>query len=1076
MKQVSNNYKNRVKEFGRQFDIKITYKQNGINTELGNAELNSVSPNFKGSLLKSTMKELVIDSTIDIPLKTILKCELGIFINYSYEYINFGNYRVVSSEYKADTKSYEIKCYDFMINAMTEYNGLHNFTFPATVKEYLTALCHEISLEFANEYGVFVNSERVINSDLYVGLGYTFRDIFDELSQVTASSICINNDNEVEVRYINNTNETIDGSYLKSVNVNFGKKYGPINSIVLSRSAGADNVYLQDEASVAQNGLHELKISDNQIMNFNDRSDYLPEILAKLGGLEYYINDFSSTGITFFELCDMYTINHENKNYKCIMFNDEINITQGIEENIYTEMPEDAETDYTKADKTDRKINQTYLIIDKQNQQIQAVISQTDSQNQKIAQITATVDELNSKISDIADITVSGESSYGVVNLTNVNESEPVYLKIRPIVDSITALYPANYLYPRNDLYMTNRKIQFKNTKTNEVFYYELPFDLLYMDEDNYDEFTLGYENNTCQLFKKCKYDTNGDIVKMITPSRIDYPYPTINLTEGDYEVSIVGHNRGYIYVTLMAKNIYTSQFYTKAETNSIIDQTSHSIDLSVNQKLSNYSTTLQMNSAITLKSNEITSSVNETFKNYSTTSQMNSSINQKANEITSSVSQTYATKTTTNALSSRIKQTATTIELATKDNNTSAGLTIRLKNEDGTQLDSKTANITMSGLVKFTDLSGKDATTIDGSNIKTGTISADRIGASSITASKLASSAVTADKISSSAITSSKISSNAITASKIASGAITADKISAGAITADKIATNAINADMISGGTINGNKITVTNLDAGNLKSGTLSSANIGIDNGTGFLKMLSGTAYNPYVSALNVSNKSNGISFRNSSTSGNAGSQIGTVHTENQNLVIDATGNILIGGSSMSEGAVGVWSGYIHAGNMSIGGNYINNDLGGQIAINQSIVLYPFRDGAAFVGGMNDSNKILTVGGSPSSLSVKESVEKKDTSDIPEILRNIDLYDYKYINEIENGKKDYGYIIDYLERIPNIDKYFDFMDASYKDINYKQISHERIEKFLLGAVIELQRQLDKFQEKNYNLSEEDK
>ena len=31
-------------------------------------------------------------------------------------------------------------------------------------------------------------------------------------------------------------------------------------------------------------------------------------------------------------------------------------------------MPEETETDYTKADKTDRRINQTYLIVDKQNQ------------------------------------------------------------------------------------------------------------------------------------------------------------------------------------------------------------------------------------------------------------------------------------------------------------------------------------------------------------------------------------------------------------------------------------------------------------------------------------------------------------------------------------------------------------------------------------------------------------------------------------------------------------------------------------------------------------------------------------
>ena len=55
--------------------------------------------------------------------------------------------------------------------------------------------------------------------------------------------------------------------------------------------------------SIEINGLCEIKIEDNQIMNMNNRDEYLPDILEKLDGLEYYINDFSSTGIVYYELC-----------------------------------------------------------------------------------------------------------------------------------------------------------------------------------------------------------------------------------------------------------------------------------------------------------------------------------------------------------------------------------------------------------------------------------------------------------------------------------------------------------------------------------------------------------------------------------------------------------------------------------------------------------------------------------------------------------------------------------------------------------------------------------------------------
>ena len=141
-----------------------------------------------------------------------------------------------------------------------------------------------------------------------------------------------------------------------------------------------------------------------------------------------------------------------------------------VEENIYTEVPEVSQTDYTKADKTDRKINQTYLIVDKQNQKIESVVSQTTEQNQKIAKVTQTVEELNSKISDIADITISGEDNDAMVEFTDINQSEPIRIVVRPIIENISFLYPANNLYPSDTLYPKSRIIRFENTKTNEIF------------------------------------------------------------------------------------------------------------------------------------------------------------------------------------------------------------------------------------------------------------------------------------------------------------------------------------------------------------------------------------------------------------------------------------------------------------------------------------------------------------------------------------------------------------------------------------------------------------------------------
>ena len=417
-----------------------------------------------------------------------------------------------------------------------------------------------------------------------------------------------------------------------------------------------DNVYRKNQQSIDANGLTEIKIIDNQIMNDNNRADYLDDLVSVLFDLEYYINDFSSTGILYYELCDRYDVHIGENSYSCVMLNDDVSRKNGLEEIVHTDMPEKTETDYTKADKDDRKINRTYLMVDKQNQQISSVVSQVTKQNEKIAKINQTVDDISSQISDIADITTYGESSYAEVTLNDINTSEPIMLKVHPTVTNISYLYPRSNLYPSSNTFMSDRTIRFENIEkyqvTQDILYteykqyfsydleteeytllvagtdytvgavisttvyehkyvdYELPDDLLMYSQDVYDEFYLDYNSHTCQVTKRCAYNADGTVSELQSETTTDYEYPIIGLEDGNYKISILGYQYGYVYVRLMAKNVYTDQFYTKSETHTLIDQTASDITLSVDQKLTNYSTTSEMNSAINIKAGEISSVV----------------------------------------------------------------------------------------------------------------------------------------------------------------------------------------------------------------------------------------------------------------------------------------------------------------------------------------------------------------------------------------------------------------------------------------------------------------------------------
>ena len=231
MKSHTSEFKEEIKTLGKQQSVRITYTLNNEQIILTDEDINSITPNYEASLLKSVMKGLDLDSNIDIPLGTEIKFEYGLLINKEYEYLNYGNYIVYSSEKQEDTLSYSIKCYDKLLYSMKDYEHIE-VNYPCKIKKFLTELCKKIGLQFKDSD--FANANREITSELfmtinedgtYSSMGYTYRDVLDQIAEVTGGCICLTLDDKVEVRYINETNDTIDEEYINDVNVIFGEKY-----------------------------------------------------------------------------------------------------------------------------------------------------------------------------------------------------------------------------------------------------------------------------------------------------------------------------------------------------------------------------------------------------------------------------------------------------------------------------------------------------------------------------------------------------------------------------------------------------------------------------------------------------------------------------------------------------------------------------------------------------------------------------------------------------------------------------------------------------------------------------------
>lgn len=640
MKSVSNNFKTDIKTFGRQFDYK--FKIN--NSTIDNDNINSIKPSFNASMFKTIMHKVEIDSKNSIPKGSRIDLEVGVKVNEaSYEYISYNPYVTIKeSERQEDTLSYITTAYDKMIEAMIEYDL--TITEKITVREYLIAICQRLNWNTSHIPNSFINSSKLVNPVLHQEIGYTFRDALDEIATITCSYLLFKGE-DFYLLYPEVTNETIDESYLDEDNIAIGERYF-INSLVFSRVEDSDSIYRKDNESIQSNGLHEYKISDNQLLSTNDRDLYIDEMFNYLKTLNFFVFDVESKGILFLEAVDMFSFYLNGETYNAILLNDDISFDDGLKESIYTDKPEETETDYKYSDETDKRINQTYLMVDKQNQIIESFVSNT------------------------AETTTTGKSYLARVVLEKINKSEPIRIEIRPLDTSISYLYPRNNLYPSDNLFMPDRIVRFANTTTNENFDYELPDDLLYFDEETYDEFKLDYENQICQVTKRVGYNADGTIYKLNNEVTTQYTYPKIEITSGDYEITIPGYSDAYLFVKLMKQNIYTDQFATKVEVSSEISQTSQEIDASVNSKLTNYSTTTEMNSAIQIKANEITSSVIQTYEtksnaqnSYATKNEL-STAKSEIKQTTDSISSTVSRKVGNDEIISKINQSAESVTI----------------------------------------------------------------------------------------------------------------------------------------------------------------------------------------------------------------------------------------------------------------------------------------------------------------------------------------------------------------------------------------------------------------------------
>lgn len=382
MRLVSDNYKTAI-TLPRQITAKIYL----YNTEIEESNINNINYSFNSDLFKTIMQVVKIDTDIAIEQNKTINPHFGLKVNGEYEYVDFGNFKVHTIEDNKDTNSYQITCYDKIIDSMIDYN----LEIPSgtTIRDVWIMIFNALNWDTSTIPTSFINSTKTIESDPWVGYDLTFRDVLDELCTISLVWLADRNGTITFIKHNESSNVTIDEHYFDQDNVVLGEKIF-FTHLIFSRSNELDNIYRSDEL-LSKTAHKELKLVDYRILSDNNREQFIDEMANNLWEWYYYSCDIKTGGITFLESVDRYNLLFNGNLYATILMNNEINIDTGLIENISAEKPIESQTDIKHASTSDKNQRTANLIVDKKLAQITAEVKDKVGNDEVIASLNLAI-------------------------------------------------------------------------------------------------------------------------------------------------------------------------------------------------------------------------------------------------------------------------------------------------------------------------------------------------------------------------------------------------------------------------------------------------------------------------------------------------------------------------------------------------------------------------------------------------------------------------------------------------------------------------------------------------------------
>ena len=281
-----------------------------------------VDGNIVGSVYVKTLtgQLLNLPDTSEL-LEKDLTAEVGVlYDDSSTEYLLLGTYHVERPDDESTYKELKITAHDTLYaNLNKPYETYLDYdNEEITVADVYEELCEVLELE--------PTTLEFINSDIPVSNSpFTNRETnliaLKSIATVACSFVTIDEEtDEIDLSWLSDsanpdyTFQLSDYSSLEGGLI----EYGPVNSVILkSAQIDSENVSMQDDASIAQYGEHQIVISEDYILyNAELRQQAITAMYERLNGLKYVDSKITCYyGKPFLKIGDKIRIYKDSENY-----------------------------------------------------------------------------------------------------------------------------------------------------------------------------------------------------------------------------------------------------------------------------------------------------------------------------------------------------------------------------------------------------------------------------------------------------------------------------------------------------------------------------------------------------------------------------------------------------------------------------------------------------------------------------------------------------------------------------------------------------------------------------------------